>query len=50
MLENSDFYSKGKKKEYWVHKAGKQTHRDMLRRMWRRRWPSAVHSVKLNIT
>ena len=32
VLENSDFYSKGKKKEYWVHKAGKQTHRDMLRR------------------
>lgn len=32
VLENSDFYSKDKKKEYWVHKAGKQTHRDMLRR------------------
>lgn len=32
VLENSEFYSKGKKKEYWVHKAGKQTHRDMLRR------------------
>ena len=32
VLENSDFYSKGKKTEYWVHKAGKQTHRDMLRR------------------
>ena len=32
VLENSDFYSQGKKKEYWVHKAGKQTHRDMLRR------------------
>ena len=32
VLENSDFYSKGKKKEYWVHKTGKQTHRDMLRR------------------
>ena len=31
VLENSDFYSKGKKKEYWVHKAGKQTHRDYLR-------------------
>ena len=31
MLENSDFYSKGKKKEYWVHKAGKKTHRDYLR-------------------
>ena len=32
VLENSEFYSKGKKKEYWVHKAGKKTHRDMLRR------------------
>ena len=32
VLENSDFYSKGKKMEYWVHKAGKKTHRDMLRR------------------
>jgi len=31
VLENSDFYSKGKKREYWVHKAGKQTHRDYLR-------------------
>ena len=31
VLENSDFYSKGKKKEYWVHKAGKKTHRDYLR-------------------
>lgn len=31
VLENSDFYSKGKKKEYWVHKAGKRTHRDLLR-------------------
>ena len=31
VLENSDFYSKGKKGEYWVHKAGKQTHRDYLR-------------------
>ena len=31
VLENSEFYSKGKKKEYWVHKAGKRTHRDMLR-------------------
>lgn len=26
VLENSDFYSKGKKKEYWVHKAGKKNH------------------------
>ena len=31
VLENSDFYSKGKKKEYWVHRAGKKTHRDYLR-------------------
>ena len=31
VLENSDFYSKGKKKEYWVHKVGKKTHRDYLR-------------------
>ena len=31
VLENSDFYSKGKKKEYWVHKAGRKTHRDYLR-------------------
>ena len=31
VLENSDFYSKGKKKEYWVHKTGKKTHRDYLR-------------------
>ena len=31
VLENSDFYSKGKKREYWVHKAGKKTHRDYLR-------------------
>ena len=31
VLENSDFYSKGKKKEYWAHKAGKKTHRDYLR-------------------
>ena len=31
VLENSDFYSKGKKKEYWVHKQGKKTHRDCLR-------------------
>ena len=30
VLENSDFYSKGKKKEYWVHKAGRKTHRDYL--------------------
>ena len=31
VLENSEFYSKGRKKEYWVHKAGKKTHRDYLR-------------------
>ena len=31
VLENSDFYSKGKKKEYWVHKTAKKTHRDYLR-------------------
>lgn len=31
VLENSDFYSKGKKKEYWVHKAGRKTHREYLR-------------------
>ena len=31
VLENSAFYSKGKKKEYWIHKAGKKTHRDYLR-------------------
>lgn len=31
VLEKSEFYSKGKKKEYWVHNAGKKTHRDYLR-------------------
>lgn len=31
VLENSKFYSKGKKKEYWVHNVGKKTHRDYLR-------------------
>lgn len=30
VLENSDFYKKGKK-EYWLHQEGKKTHRDMLR-------------------
>lgn len=30
VLENSNFYSKGKK-EYWVRKSGKYTHRDMIR-------------------
>ena len=31
VLENSEFYSKGKKKEYWAYKAGRKTHRDYLR-------------------
>ena len=31
VLENSEFYNKGKKKEYWVHKSGQKTHRDCLR-------------------
>lgn len=31
VLENSEFYSKGKKNEYWAHKAGRKTHRDYLR-------------------
>lgn len=31
VLENSEFYSKEKKKEYWVHKSGQKTHRDCLR-------------------
>ena len=31
VLENSEFYSKGKKKEYWAHKVGKKTHRDYIR-------------------
>lgn len=31
VLENSEFYSKGKKKEYWANKSGKKTHRDYLR-------------------
>ena len=31
MLENSEFYSKDKKKEYWANKSGKKTHRDYLR-------------------
>lgn len=30
VLENSYFY--GNKKEYWIHKSGNLTHRDMLRR------------------
>jgi hypothetical protein len=32
VLEHTDFYSKGKKKEYWVHKNGGLTHWDILRR------------------
>ncbi|MBQ3500913.1 MAG: relaxase/mobilization nuclease domain-containing protein [Oscillospiraceae bacterium] len=32
VLKNSNFYSKGKKKEYWIHKNGGMTHRDMLKR------------------
>lgn len=32
VLENSEFYSKVKKKEYWVHKNGGLTHRDILRK------------------
>lgn len=30
VLENSNFYG-GNKKEYWIHKSGKQSHRDMLK-------------------
>ena len=30
VLENSNFYSKGKK-EYWVRKSGQMTHRDMIK-------------------
>ena len=30
-VTQSELYSKGKKKEYWMHRQGKQTHRDMLR-------------------
>ena len=30
VLENADFYG-GNKKEYWIHKSGKLTHRDMLK-------------------
>ena len=32
VLENSSFYSKGQKKEYWAHKNGQVTHRDMLKK------------------
>ena len=31
VLENSTFYSKGKKREYWVQKSGQMTHRDMVK-------------------
>ena len=30
-LENADFYGRNKK-EYWAHKSGHLTHRDMLKR------------------
>ncbi|MBP1574202.1 MAG: relaxase/mobilization nuclease domain-containing protein [Oscillospiraceae bacterium] len=32
VLKDSNFYSKGKKKEYWIHKNGGMTHRDILKR------------------
>lgn len=32
VLENSSFYSKGQKKEYWAHRNGQMTHRDMLKK------------------
>ena len=31
VLKDSNFYSKGKKKEYWVRKSGQYTHRDMIK-------------------
>ncbi len=31
VLKNSEFYSNGKKEEYWAHKACRKTHRDYLR-------------------
>ncbi len=31
VLENSNFYSNGKKKEYWVQRNGQMTHRDMIK-------------------
>lgn len=31
VLSNSNFYSKDKKKEYWVQKSGQMTHRDMIK-------------------
>jgi len=33
VLENADFYGRNKK-EYWAHKSGHLTHRDMLKRDW----------------
>ena len=32
ILQNSSFYSKGQKKEYWAHRNGQVTHRDMLKK------------------
>ena len=32
VLVNSNFYSKGQKKEYWAHRNGQVTHRDMLKK------------------
>ena len=32
VLVNSNFYSKGQKKEYWAHRNGQMTHRDMLKK------------------
>ena len=32
ILQNSSFYSKGQKKEYWAHRNGQMTHRDMLKK------------------
>ena len=32
VLENSSFYSKGKKKEYWVQRNGQITHRELIKR------------------
>ena len=31
VLKNSNFYSKGKNKEYWVQRNGQMTHRDMIK-------------------
>ena len=32
VLENSNFYSKGKKKEYWVQRNGQITHRQLIKK------------------